>query len=81
MQFFSHRLQEARLKKKLFLFCFSVDDMMKKDDMVNAVNSGSEMDTGNMPQSGPSLCSEAKGRIAAYHYVIEPMAAKRPISA
>ena len=46
---------------------------------VNELNSESVLNTGNSTQNGPSLCSEANGRVAAYQYVMEPMAAKQPI--
>ena len=47
---------------------------------VNALNSGRLLNTGNRPQIGPSLFSEAKGHKVVYQYVIGPMAAKWPIS-
>ena len=43
---------------------------------VNTLNSGSELNIGYGPQSGPSLYSEAKGRDAAHQLIIGPKPAK-----
>ena len=49
-------------------------------DRVNLRNSGCLLNTRNWLQSGPSLCSEVKGRKVPYQYVMELMAAKLPFS-
>ena len=47
---------------------------------VNALNSGSVLNIGNGPHSGPSLYSNTKGRQVAYQFILDPKAAKWPIS-
>ena len=46
---------------------------------VNALNSGSVLNTRNRAQSGPPIFSGAKDPKLAYQYVKEPKAAKRLI--
>ena len=43
-------------------------------------NSGCLLNIGNGPQSGPALYSKAKGREAAYQFIMGPKAAKWPIN-
>ena len=51
--------------------------LSKNEHRLNLLNSGSVLYTGKRLQSGPLLCSGAKGRNAAYQCLMGPKAAKR----